>query len=264
MQDFYILAGPDTGVRHMDIDGLMDEFGAERGIDLSRDASSEPIIVVTTDPLLLLRVAKPGEEHKDFAYFRDLIPSYVKLPEPRRAPAPEPEVAAPARPAREKPISRGAMVDTQSMLGTPVRAGMTFGEITQAMVALHESGELSYYHFDTEVVIRVPQRITIRAKSPEDAQATFETLTLPSADFPDGAMVMWDPARVVAKAVTDLDRHGPSADAGWSLEGDEMVKLSKEEMLTLAQTLIRKKLEEYDDQVETNAEILRAVLRRNR
>lgn len=254
----YALAGPDIGVRLLDLDGLMECLGPDAGIRAARGAENAAVILASSDPLRLVRLHRQAETGLSFSDYLAMVP-------PDAVP-PEPASRQPANPAAEpeddddddEDEDTGELPSVRQVLDGPLESHKT----VQDLVRLHETGKSMFFHFDCEVKITVPYRMTVVASSEEEAHEVFQAVQT-KEELPQGdvAISRFDASVVLSKAITAFNHADAMQDAGWVLDCERAKKFSTEEVVALAKQMIADQLRALEEETVQTARIIRAAMR---
>lgn len=283
----FLFAGPESGVRQVTLNELMQAIGSDGAIEASRLAETDPVVQVASDPIRLVRLMAPGDESLTFDDLLEMLPEGSSPPRPVSEPARYP-VTPVERPDQEDGDYFGlddpdmtlagsdldvlaASGPAGTMLAERIMSGqaMTIAETIDWMVEAHKSEEFAYREVEGEVLIKVPMKLLVgAARSDAEAREIVERFSagLPleaPATRPRGG-ILWDPVAVLQDALDAINTTNSPADADWELRVEKVSKLGNTAMRALARTVVndivkRMQIARREARAERDASLARTI-----
>lgn len=241
----FTLAGPDIGVRKLDIAGLMSALGEDQGMWAASAATEEaPIEVPDQKAHRLVRVWKPGDETLGYEYFKKRVREPI-------TPAPTAMITVDESPDDDTIVERE--------FDLPIVPDMPVQKFHQRII----EGNLAIYEASFTMTITMPRTIYVAAP-PGQPEAAAEALRRFAADqaMPAGTGLMFDPTIEASVAVTRLVRAGRLKPAGWDIQTEAAKEMPADFARRFASRMIAEDVRAFQEEVGSNADRLTAALRR--
>ncbi len=257
------MRGPDYPTELATLDDIMQVLGSDEAVRASRRAVDETVVVASSSPLILMRRAQYGDEHKTFEDFMALLPadaqptvsSWVKtLPKPPGDAEEDEEEGLFDEDTGQK-ISLGSY---DQRIGDLLKSS-GLSEAYRDIVRKHMKGEQTFFRVETEVTIKVPYSMTVMAGTKEEADRLVERIKDGSLNDGNDRFDV-DTSQVLASALSRASHLG-LAKGGWNVNAKEMSKLTLEEVKKLAKNLIEQKLADIEDDTRSIARMLGGLSR---
>jgi hypothetical protein len=242
----FTLAGPDIGVRKVDLAGLMSALGEDQGIWAAGAANEDaPIDVPEQKEPRLVRVYKPGDEALSYSYFRKRV---------------------------QEPITPAPVTETLPAVVTDEDGDVVVRDFEEPQVPdMHlqgfyeqaAAGKIAVYEVAYELTIKVPRTAYVVAPpgKPELAQEAMQRFGTDRAP-PAGTGVMFDANIEAGVALTRLQRAGTLQGGGWTVETSKATEQPHEFAKRFAGRLLGEEMRAFQIEVGSNADRLTAMLRR--
>jgi hypothetical protein len=221
----YTLAGPDIGVRKLDLAGLTEILGEDLAMWAASAANHDaPIEIPNQTKPRVIRVHKGGDEGLGYDYFAKRVR--------------DPIVAAPENPSPPK-----AEDDDKPMV-----------ELTAERVANGTAaGEIAIYEVEVPLTIRIPLRLHVFAPpgAPDEAAAAVRRMAENDAQ-PDNVGVIFDPEKALATALRALiERDADFERAGWRFEVGEVKEHPAEYSRRLGERIYAEQIRHFEAHLGT-------------